>query len=182
MRLSHPRPRVPYYAEPFKWHAAWTIDIPKKEARHASGLIYEFTAGRNTVLEPPLGAACPSGAWHGALRGGASALPCGRHENALKRLCLEACMLFSEEASFTCQDCLKDTGGDDYYMVTDEVWDAAHPSNAGMICLACLETRIGRGLHRLDFIDAPINHWNAKVQAICLATAETPTPETPEKL
>lgn len=57
---------------------------------------------------------------------------------------------------FTCRDCAACTlclG--EYYMVTDQVWDSV--ANRGMLCIGCLEQRLGRMLHARDFTDAPIN-------------------------
>jgi len=45
----------------------------------------------------------------------------------------------------------------EYYMVTDEVWNAAWPTGRGMLCIGCLEDRLGRQLTSDDFTDAPIN-------------------------
>ena len=45
----------------------------------------------------------------------------------------------------------------EYYMVTDEVWEAAWPGKRGMLCIGCLENRLGRELTAKDFTDAPIN-------------------------
>jgi len=42
-------------------------------------------------------------------------------------------------------------------MVTDEVWNAAWPTGRGMLCIGCLEDRLGRQLTSDDFTDAPIN-------------------------
>jgi hypothetical protein len=55
---------------------------------------------------------------------------------------------------FLCVDCGKDTGGEtgEYYMVYDQVWAASGLGpNDGMLCLACLENRIGRPLTMGDF-------------------------------
>jgi hypothetical protein len=51
-----------------------------------------------------------------------------------------------------CMDCGVDTDAiDESYMVHDELWRAAVPSEAGMLCIACLEKRLGRKLRRDDF-------------------------------
>lgn len=42
-------------------------------------------------------------------------------------------------------------------MVHDELWLSANAKGDGKLCIACLETRIGRRLMPEDFIDAPIN-------------------------
>src|SRR5947207_8746310 len=76
-----------------------------------------------------------------------------------------------------CADCGLDTtpctgrrgcrhGGKwEYYMVKGRVWHAAgmpasdpqHPGRSGYLCVACLETRLGRLLCPQDFTDVSIN-------------------------
>jgi hypothetical protein len=34
------------------------------------------------------------------------------------------------------------------------------PNGGGMLCIECLEKRIGRRLTAADFTDAPVNHYN----------------------
>lgn len=60
---------------------------------------------------------------------------------------------------FLCLDCGVDTGEiDEYYMVRDDVWLAAVESkSSGMLCIGCLEKRLGRTLAHTDFTDAPVN-------------------------
>src|SRR5262249_12462754 len=60
---------------------------------------------------------------------------------------------------FRCHDCGNDF--DEYsYVVHDVVWDASGLSKDGaLLCVGCLEARIGRRLCRDDFTDAPINHF-----------------------
>lgn len=61
---------------------------------------------------------------------------------------------------FHCRDCGMCTNcGEEYYMVTDEVWysvTTAMDTN-GMLCIGCLEARYGKLLTARDFTDAPIN-------------------------
>jgi hypothetical protein len=45
----------------------------------------------------------------------------------------------------------------EHYFVKPEVWYAAHSSEAGMLCVACLEGRLGRELNASDFTGAHIN-------------------------
>jgi hypothetical protein len=60
---------------------------------------------------------------------------------------------------FICKDCKIDTLEiNEYYMVTGPVWEAACPEYRGMLCIGCLENRLGRELTASDFTDAPINH------------------------
>jgi hypothetical protein len=59
---------------------------------------------------------------------------------------------------FICKDCKVDTLAiDEYYMVTDEVWEMANPQRRGMLCIGCLEDRLGRQLTASDFTDVPLN-------------------------
>jgi hypothetical protein len=54
---------------------------------------------------------------------------------------------------FFCLDCRTDTcESGEYYMVADNVWAASGLApNGGMLCLVCLERRIGRPLTSEDF-------------------------------
>lgn len=58
-----------------------------------------------------------------------------------------------------CKDCNCDTYGNskDYYMVHDEIWDK-HGAGRDMLCIDCLEKRIGRKLVYEDFTDCPLNN------------------------
>jgi hypothetical protein len=51
----------------------------------------------------------------------------------------------------------RDTFQDEYYILRDEVWLSANPKREGMLCIGCVETRIGRRLTPEDFTDVPIN-------------------------
>jgi hypothetical protein len=57
------------------------------------------------------------------------------------------------DTRFRCVDCKKDTSDSgEYYSVGDDVWAASGIApNGGMLCLACLERRIGRLLTKEDF-------------------------------
>ena len=58
-----------------------------------------------------------------------------------------------------CLDCKRDTSEiDEYYTLKDEVWAEANPDIDGMLCIACIEKRIGRQLTAADFpSDVPLN-------------------------
>lgn len=60
---------------------------------------------------------------------------------------------------FLCLDCRVDTGkiGEHYFVYTD-LWLAAVGSKVGMLCIGCLENRIGRQLTGVDFPDITINN------------------------
>jgi hypothetical protein len=69
-----------------------------------------------------------------------------------------------ESETVYCADCGEDTimiG--EWYMVTNEVWERAwgNDPRAGwgkILCIGCLEKRIGRRLMACDFTDAPVNN------------------------
>ena len=65
-----------------------------------------------------------------------------------------------------CRDCEKDTmkGDENYYMVLFTLWDTYGVD--GMLCVRCLEERVGRKLTYYDFTNAPINRTNTFVQAL----------------
>lgn len=68
---------------------------------------------------------------------------------------------------FRCIDCGVDTNRtNEYYMVHDHIWTAAFKDGTptdhsgkptGMLCVGCLESRLGRELGPDDFTDYPIN-------------------------
>ena len=61
-------------------------------------------------------------------------------------------------STLICMDCQVDTGEiNEYYMVHDEVWLFANPNDSGILCVGCLEMRLGRELASSDFPDYPIN-------------------------
>jgi hypothetical protein len=61
-----------------------------------------------------------------------------------------------------CSDCGADTTpvtrhGCEYYMVTADVWESAKIEMQGILCIGCLENRLGRRLQPCDFSTAPVN-------------------------
>jgi hypothetical protein len=69
-------------------------------------------------------------------------------------------MTDEEKAKFDCVDCGVNTYEiDEYYMVTNDIWDneAKMKPRGGMLCIDCLEKRIGRKLNSGDFPDYPVN-------------------------
>lgn len=60
---------------------------------------------------------------------------------------------------FDCIDCHTNTGEiGEYYMVRKNVWKLANLGpDDGMLCIGCLEKRIGRKLTHWDFPDIPVN-------------------------
>jgi len=59
---------------------------------------------------------------------------------------------------FKCLDCRVDTGKiGEHYMLIDETWRQAHSSNKGMLCIGCIELRLGRRLVKADFNNSHVN-------------------------
>lgn len=59
---------------------------------------------------------------------------------------------------FLCLDCGVDTGKiSEHYFVNLDLWLSAVGSKNGMLCIRCLEKRIGRELTPDDFTNASIN-------------------------
>ena len=60
---------------------------------------------------------------------------------------------------FLCVDCGVDTGRiGEYYFIHTPLWLSVIDSIAGMLCVGCLENRLGRQLRRNDFTNAWINN------------------------
>lgn len=59
---------------------------------------------------------------------------------------------------FDCVDCGVDTHNE-YYMVRHHLWKYAGDIN-GMLCIGCLEDRLGRTLTFKDFLECPLNDIN----------------------
>lgn len=56
-----------------------------------------------------------------------------------------------------CVDCEVHTGSiGDYYMIHQHLW-AKYGCGQGMLCISCLEHRMGRILTPADFTNAPVN-------------------------
>jgi hypothetical protein len=58
--------------------------------------------------------------------------------------------------AFKCIGCKKDTWNE-YYMLYSRVWKKANPKFKGMLCISCVEARLGRSLAKKDFTKALIN-------------------------
>jgi len=64
----------------------------------------------------------------------------------------------SSRKKFLCLDCRVDTGKiGEFYFVYSHIWHDAVGSYCGMLCIGCLESRIGRELDSRDFTSAYIN-------------------------
>ena len=62
------------------------------------------------------------------------------------------------EMSFKCLDCNINTNKiGEYYMINFKLWNKINPKDDGMICVGCVEKRLGRKLKRNDFTICPLN-------------------------
>lgn len=68
-------------------------------------------------------------------------------------------------SGFACMDCGMNTlHENEYYMLTDDTWFAARSDvkdkykRTGMLCIGCVENRLGRQLRPDDFADVPLNY------------------------
>lgn len=60
---------------------------------------------------------------------------------------------------FLCVDCEVDTGKiREHYFVHTTLWLSVMPTTKGMLCVGCLEKRLGRKLCRADFPPVFINN------------------------
>jgi hypothetical protein len=76
-----------------------------------------------------------------------------------------------EYAAFDCLDCNRSTLElREYYMVQFVLWDQVHPENKGMLCIECLEKRLGRKLTSTDFTECPLNEINKTDSSLLLMT------------
>ncbi len=75
-----------------------------------------------------------------------------------------------ELENFICLDCGVNTAlNNEYYMLESEVWQEAVPDLWGMLCLNCVELRLGRQLWPEDFMEAPLNYIHARLSALVLS-------------
>jgi hypothetical protein len=66
---------------------------------------------------------------------------------------------------FSCADCGHDY--DEFYMVRDDIWKACG-AGKGLLCIGCLEKRIGRQLNQQDFTDALVNDLESGIKSLRL--------------
>ena len=67
----------------------------------------------------------------------------------------------SVRKNFICVDCGRDTWKDDkdYYMIRFDLWNK-YGVGEKMLCMKCIETRLGHKLTRDDITDCTLNHMN----------------------
>lgn len=63
-----------------------------------------------------------------------------------------------QRKKFLCLDCGVDTGLiGEHYFINTSLWLSIHSSKKGMLCIGCLEKRLGRQLTSRDFPKVYIN-------------------------
>lgn len=72
----------------------------------------------------------------------------------LAHLFAEALVTMQDPWCATCDVNVMKIG--EYYMVTNDLWKR-YGVGRGMLCIGCLEERLGRELTSVDFTDVPIN-------------------------
>jgi hypothetical protein len=84
-----------------------------------------------------------------------------------------------DDRTFDCLDCGVDTVEiDEYYGLRSPVWLEANPTDDGMLCIGCVERRLGRQLVPTDFIQSarsPESQWrrSERLQARMSGTPES---------
>ncbi len=62
----------------------------------------------------------------------------------------------NHKVSLLCLDCKVNTIHE-IYMVHDHIWKEANPDISGILCIGCIEQRLGRTLTKQDFKDSLLN-------------------------
>lgn len=177
-----------------RWTQAGNVDVSARKAAHRSGIVYAFSAqAPYPDAPPPERISCPGLPWRGWLQGGrANALAqLHRHRDTraeqaaarLLRLSQEAAAIWAFEAWDACMDCAAPTTAlGEYFMVHTAVWEqaVAPHQRAGMLCVACLELRLGRWLTPADFTSAPINRAESGHSARLLQRLGRPGSRPPD--
>lgn len=76
---------------------------------------------------------------------------------------------------WSCTDCGEDTKTE-YYMVHDNLWEL-YAKDAFLLCVGCLEGRMGRALWSGDFTHWPVNNvneWNKSDRLVDRLTSVNP--------
>jgi hypothetical protein len=67
-------------------------------------------------------------------------------------------MATKSRRKFLCLDCNVDTGkSGEHYMLNDSTWSLTGLGKYGMLCVRCVERRIGRKLRSNDFNNSYLN-------------------------
>jgi len=70
---------------------------------------------------------------------------------------------------FLCMDCGIDTGKiAEFYMLQESIWLLVAKSDRGMLCISCLESRLGRKLTFWDFNNSYVNSLHFGVKSVRL--------------
>lgn len=66
----------------------------------------------------------------------------------------------AQKEHWKCKDCGKDCFIDpkDYYMIHTHLWDI-HGCGNGMLCMDCMEDRLGHKLKKEEILPCPLTEW-----------------------
>ena len=68
--------------------------------------------------------------------------------------------MHKSKRKWICEDCLDDTSKlKEHYYINDDIWYKIHPTESGMLCIGCVEVRLGRKLGPKDFPKVHINNF-----------------------
>lgn len=72
----------------------------------------------------------------------------------------------AELDAFICINCDINTSEiNEYYMIEDHLWKKVNPNITGMLCIGCVENKLGRKLNSADFTPYPINQIGFFIQS-----------------
>lgn len=68
---------------------------------------------------------------------------------------------FLDYQEWFCKCCNKNCMIDDkdYYMLQHNLWKSIHPEILGMLCMDCVEEKLGRKLLAIDVLDCPLTRY-----------------------
>lgn len=153
----------------FKWHRDWVLSPNLRLTHHRTGLQLMAVPSTSPSANDTLLANEPSyRAWSIARVPGTCCKAIDSNKGLFQRLVHEADELAAYHFAGMCQVCHVDTleSASDYYMLKNRIWRSVCISPRGMMCLSCVESRLGRKLVREDFTGAPINYMSPKLKTL----------------
>lgn len=67
--------------------------------------------------------------------------------------------MHKSRSKWNCEDCSQNTSQmREHYFIHTTLWLSVHPNECGMLCVGCLESRLGRNLVPADFPSVHINN------------------------
>lgn len=78
--------------------------------------------------------------------------------------------MHKSKRKWLCLDCGENTKFEHYFVKNDVWFKMAKMGECGMLCVGCLEARIGRILVPSDFTDCHINNWRKNAMSTRLVS------------